>query len=1222
MTVLGTDSNPGNDQVSVLYPVLGAIVTLPFFTDFEANNGDFAGMTEWEWGTPTLVGPSSAYSGVNCWGTDLDDDYDILTHNVLYSAPVNLGAAANPILRFYMWHDVETNWDGCNVKISGDLGGTWNVLTTNIPYDDIGDLGVPGLEGEPIWEGFRPWTQVEASLAAYVGQTVIVRFDQSSDGSITYPGFYIDDFRVFEPMDDVGITSIDQPGMLTVSGSLNVVATAQNFSSAPATFDVNFYVDAILLGTATGVNLGGNSSAQVTCPTQWVVSTEGDYVISATTVLPGDTNPGNDTASKTSTVRNAVVLPLSEGFDVSGIPTNWTILNLGGPATQWGPSTTLFRSAPNSAAMLYDASADQDDWLVLPPLDLSTVAGAKFTFYEDQQYWTSYGDHHYIMIGTGPSFDPLTAAVLVDWTPLDHTIEGFAGAPVNLDLTAYVGQNVWLALRYTGIDADNWFVDDVSASELVVDMAAVEIGVPTDVFFALGRVGVAGQYRGTIAEIGGVGATVDATFNVYDPSMALVFTSTVLGTVIPAGGSAEITFPDLFTPVSNGTFTLELVATAAGDVDPLNNTFTRSMAVSGTHLAQYYDPNDGPYQYTSADRQGRKFAEVFTPIANGFLTSANHYIGAPTTGGTLVFAVWPMVGGVPDTLNPLYVGDPITIPPGGWIYSVDYPTPIPVTAGVDIAIGHMNVWGAFNDLTAFFELGDDGLGRDLWDRAIGAGFVLHGYGDWWTEAVLMYPNPLNPEVAVSPSSFSEVVAVDQTLNVLMTIQNVGGVGTPDLNWSAASADAWIQNITPAAGTIPGLGSQDVTFDINTAGLTPYTLYSGGITITSNDPIGPFFVPVEVYTAPTPAVGLAQSGNFANIGVSNHGVLGDQDLQGNTYNWGGTINVNYGGTFILGNSESTMLLEYGVGIDNNPYRATSNLNMADPFNPQASFDGNTVLAGLGVDYTGYGFPGPDTGDFFFHEYILTNNSALAAPITGLFTGLYFDWDIGGTDLITFDRAHNLIIQGPTGGPYYGIMLLTDNVNTLMGVSQDSFIYDQSGWNAATLYALMNSNADIQPHTYADMGSMLSFGPFDLADGAKDTIAFAIIGGSSIANVQSRAELALDVWIGVPPGCVYIKGDINNVPPANGIDVTYGVSYLKGGPVPPVRCDNCPQPAPFYAAMDVNGTCNTNGIDITYFVSYLKGGPPLLFCPTCPPAPPVSAMMPKLDAKSTNVGNAGQ
>ncbi len=101
---------------------------------------------------------------------------------------------------------------------------------------------------------------------------------------------------------------------------------------------------------------------------------------------------------------------------------------------------------------------------------------------------------------------------------------------------------------------------------------------------------------------------------------------------------------------------------------------------------------------------------------------------------------------------------------------------------------------------------------------------------------------------------------------------------------------------------------------------------------------------------------------------------------------------------------------------------------------------------------------------------------------------------------------------------------------------------------------------------------------------------------------------------PPGpdqCLYTPGDINNNDVANGIDVVYGVAYLKGGNPPPVDC-NPPcvtrpgppptaMPDPFFAAMDVNGNCAANGIDITYFVAYLKGiQPGLLYCPDCPPA----------------------
>jgi hypothetical protein len=85
------------------------------------------------------------------------------------------------------------------------------------------------------------------------------------------------------------------------------------------------------------------------------------------------------------------------------------------------------------------------------------------------------------------------------------------------------------------------------------------------------------------------------------------------------------------------------------------------------------------------------------------------------------------------------------------------------------------------------------------------------------------------------------------------------------------------------------------------------------------------------------------------------------------------------------------------------------------------------------------------------------------------------------------------------------------------------------------------------------------------------------------------------------CNYAAGDINGNGFANGIDVTYGVSYFKGGEPPPTVCIDCPDSGrSLYGAGDVNGGCAFNGIDITYFIAYLKGSAPeLLFCPNCPP-----------------------
>ncbi len=87
---------------------------------------------------------------------------------------------------------------------------------------------------------------------------------------------------------------------------------------------------------------------------------------------------------------------------------------------------------------------------------------------------------------------------------------------------------------------------------------------------------------------------------------------------------------------------------------------------------------------------------------------------------------------------------------------------------------------------------------------------------------------------------------------------------------------------------------------------------------------------------------------------------------------------------------------------------------------------------------------------------------------------------------------------------------------------------------------------------------------------------------------------------PSGCIYVTGDINGSNTFNGLDVTYGVGYFKGGPPPSYSCE-CTTGHSWFVAGDINGSCSFNGLDITYGVAYFKGGPTPGPCPDCPPAP---------------------
>jgi hypothetical protein len=102
-------------------------------------------------------------------------------------------------------------------------------------------------------------------------------------------------------------------------------------------------------------------------------------------------------------------------------------------------------------------------------------------------------------------------------------------------------------------------------------------------------------------------------------------------------------------------------------------------------------------------------------------------------------------------------------------------------------------------------------------------------------------------------------------------------------------------------------------------------------------------------------------------------------------------------------------------------------------------------------------------------------------------------------------------------------------------------------------------------------------------------------SGIAVVGSYM---LDIYKIHTSSCNRIPGDINNSGATNGIDVTYGIGYFKGGNAPPQICQCWSHPE-FCINCDVNASCEFNGVDITYLVSILGGRDvELLPCPDCP------------------------
>jgi PKD repeat protein len=134
--------------------------------------------SSWEWGIPTS-GPGAAHSGVHAWATSLDGSYLNYEDSTLTSPDIDLSAYAGQgfLLSWYQWLQTESYYDYVEVQVSNNGGASWSPV-----YGPIS--GYVDLE----------WMEHHVGLdVSYAVPNFRVRFRLQTDGSVVYPGWYIDD---------------------------------------------------------------------------------------------------------------------------------------------------------------------------------------------------------------------------------------------------------------------------------------------------------------------------------------------------------------------------------------------------------------------------------------------------------------------------------------------------------------------------------------------------------------------------------------------------------------------------------------------------------------------------------------------------------------------------------------------------------------------------------------------------------------------------------------------------------------------------------------------------------------------------------------------------------------------------------------------------------------------------------------------------------------------
>ena len=115
------------------------------------------------------------------------------------ASPVTVGA--NESLSFWHMRGLESGFDGGVVEVSTDGGTTWNDIGAASFTENGYNATISNAFGSPIggreaFSGTSPYVRSVASLAAYAGQAIHIRFRAASDNSVAGGGWTVDDVQI------------------------------------------------------------------------------------------------------------------------------------------------------------------------------------------------------------------------------------------------------------------------------------------------------------------------------------------------------------------------------------------------------------------------------------------------------------------------------------------------------------------------------------------------------------------------------------------------------------------------------------------------------------------------------------------------------------------------------------------------------------------------------------------------------------------------------------------------------------------------------------------------------------------------------------------------------------------------------------------------------------------------------------------------------------------
>lgn len=138
--------------------------------------------------TTVNVLDNQAYSGRYQWYSNRgDDSVTSLTR------AFDLSAVSEATLSYWMWYNIEADWDYVYLEVSTNGGKSWEIIKTpnSRTTNPSGNAYGPGYTGQS-----NGWKHETVDLSPYTGLEILLRFEYITDDAVNAPGFALDDIAI------------------------------------------------------------------------------------------------------------------------------------------------------------------------------------------------------------------------------------------------------------------------------------------------------------------------------------------------------------------------------------------------------------------------------------------------------------------------------------------------------------------------------------------------------------------------------------------------------------------------------------------------------------------------------------------------------------------------------------------------------------------------------------------------------------------------------------------------------------------------------------------------------------------------------------------------------------------------------------------------------------------------------------------------------------------